>query len=141
MSHQYNRSQLYHLVWSKPVSQLGKELNVSESLIRNNCQKYEIPLPKSGYWSKVKFGKKVKIPILPPRVDLDNVTINFQNPLVDQKASESMRLTRKVKEIESQLPLESIAQNRLTNPDILVAEASNYFKNSGSRSYLSNGLC
>ena len=62
----------------------------------------------------MKFGKKVKIPRLPPKVDWADVTIDLQNPALDKNGSQRQRLTQKMKEIESQWPLESIAQKRLS---------------------------
>ena len=59
------RNELYDLVWSKPLTTLAKEYAYSDNGLRKICIKHNIPLPKSGYWSKIKFNKKVKKEKLP----------------------------------------------------------------------------
>lgn len=54
------REELYKKVWKKPLIQLAKEFNISDVGLRKVCLKFNIPLPKSGHWSKIKHGKKVK---------------------------------------------------------------------------------
>lgn len=141
MSSLLRRIDMYKLVWSRPISQLAREFQVTETLIRSICQKYEIPLPKSGHWSKVKFGKKVNIPPLSTKAEWEDLTIDLHNPPVDQKTRERLRLANKMKEIESQCPLESIAQKRLVNPDKLVSATSKHFQESGYRSSYPDKLC
>ena len=53
------REELYNLVWSKPVIYIAKVYGYSDSGIRKICKKHNIPLPKLGYWSKLKFNKEV----------------------------------------------------------------------------------
>ena len=51
---------LYDLVWSKPMTKVAKELSYSDNGLRKICIKHNIPMPRVGYWSKIKFGKKVQ---------------------------------------------------------------------------------
>ena len=53
------RKELYEKVWSFPLTQLCKEYNLSDNGLRKVCIKHNIPLPVAGYWSKIKFGKKL----------------------------------------------------------------------------------
>lgn len=62
----WNREELYELVWSKPFTQLAKEYTISDVGLRKICIRLEIPVPESGYWAKVRNGKKVKRAPLPP---------------------------------------------------------------------------
>lgn len=69
------RIELYNLVWTKPVTHIAKEYGFSDTAIRKICIKHKIPLPKLGYWSKLKFNKKVQKTKLPkqdenPRISL-----------------------------------------------------------------------
>lgn len=43
---------LRHLVWTKPVSAIGKDLGVSGTAVRKRCLKLGIDVPGKGYWSK-----------------------------------------------------------------------------------------
>jgi hypothetical protein len=70
-----SRKQLYDLVWSKSIASICKDFDVSYSYLRMQCKHYNIPLPKVGYWSKLKFGKPVKITPLQQDSKNDNVTI------------------------------------------------------------------
>lgn len=54
------RKQLYDLVWSTPISKLAEKYALSGEGIRALCNKHEIPIPKNGYWSKIKFNKPVE---------------------------------------------------------------------------------
>ena len=45
---QLTRKQLYELVWSKSLTQLSKELEISDNGLRKICKKFDIPLPKMG---------------------------------------------------------------------------------------------
>lgn len=53
------RESLYNEVWSEPVTVVAKRYNMSDSGLRKHCKRLEIPIPYSGYWSKLKAGKSV----------------------------------------------------------------------------------
>jgi hypothetical protein len=61
----FNRDALYKLVWSTSLLSLSKQYNISYSELRTACNKMDIPLPKSGYWQQLKFGKEPLQPPLP----------------------------------------------------------------------------
>lgn len=56
----FKRTELYEQVWSKPMIHLAKEYGLSDNGLRKICKKLGVPLPKSGYWSKVSYGKEVE---------------------------------------------------------------------------------
>lgn len=60
----FTRQELYELVWSKPITQLGKELGISDQGISKACRRNDIPTPQLGYWSKLAHGKSVRQPPL-----------------------------------------------------------------------------
>lgn len=59
------RSQLYELVWSKPVTELAKEFGMSDVALAKRCRAIRIPLPPRGYWARVAAGQKPRRPPLP----------------------------------------------------------------------------
>ncbi len=71
------REELYYKVWTTPLRTLAKEFGISDSTLGNKCKKHNVPKPKAGYWSKIRHGKKVKLPTLPVNNDplLDNICI------------------------------------------------------------------
>lgn len=66
MSEKYlTRVDLYNLVWSIPMTHIGKDFGMSDVAVRKHCVKHEIPTPQVGHWAKVAHGKFVKQPTLP----------------------------------------------------------------------------
>ncbi len=61
------RSELYDLVWSKPMRDLAASFGISDVAMKKRCGKANIPVPGRGYWARVQSGKRVSTPPLPPR--------------------------------------------------------------------------
>lgn len=59
------RQMMYELVWSKPATELAKELSVSDVAIGKICKRFNIPKPTMGYWAKLAAGKEVHKAELP----------------------------------------------------------------------------
>ena len=51
------RSELYELVWTRPVTELAKEFGISDVALAKRCRALNIPLPPRGYWAKVAAGQ------------------------------------------------------------------------------------
>lgn len=67
-----SRHALYDLVWSKPRTELAKELGVSNVAINKHCLRANIPAPPPGYWAKRQVGRKVQQVPLPLRLPGQN---------------------------------------------------------------------
>jgi hypothetical protein len=61
MATSISRQELYDLVWSVPLTTIATRLELTYSQLKKACEDYKIPLPKNGYWSKLKFKKEVEI--------------------------------------------------------------------------------
>lgn len=73
----FTRKEVYELVWKQPLTQLSKILQVEPQRVKEICIENKIPLPTKGYWSKVRFNKKVdKTPL--PELEKGNVEINLK---------------------------------------------------------------
>ena len=59
------REKLYEQVWSKPMIHLAKDYGLSDNGLRKICRRFNIPVPDSGYWQKIQYGKPVKQAPLP----------------------------------------------------------------------------
>lgn len=59
-----NREQLYKQVWGEPLTRLSSRYKLSAYDLKKLCDKFLIPLPKVGHWSKIAYGKKVETPPL-----------------------------------------------------------------------------
>lgn len=118
-----SRKELYELVWSNPLTQLAKQYNISDNGLRKICIKHEIPLPKVGHWSKVKFGKKVtKTPL--PKTDKKlsdiKLCLRLEENIIDPYLSKYNALKNEIKNNPS-LPLS--VPTRMYKPDILIQNA------------------
>ncbi|MCF6222909.1 MAG: hypothetical protein L3J34_04185 [Flavobacteriaceae bacterium] len=128
----FSRQELYDLVWSKPLSTIAKENDISFSAIKKICKDNNVPYPGSGYWSKIKFNKEVvKIPL--PQLD-DNNEISF-NEIAKKEVIELKPLSEKQQlkeEIENILERYLKVPERLVKPHKLIVEAKNDLKNKKS---------
>lgn len=60
------RKDLYEKVWSRPATKLSEVLGISDVAIAKLCKKMNVPKPQRGYWEKIKYGRRVSRPPLPP---------------------------------------------------------------------------
>jgi hypothetical protein len=52
-----SRQVLYDLVWSKPMSDLAKDFNMSDVGLAKRCRAVDVPIPYRGYWARVAAGQ------------------------------------------------------------------------------------
>lgn len=87
------RQELYDLVWAKPMVQLGQQFQLSDNGLRKICRKYAIPVPKMGYWQKLRYDKptkKIPLPTYPEENPAIKILANQRdklNPVVILKES------------------------------------------------------
>ena len=51
------RENLYDLVWSKPMTKVAEQFEVSGSYMARVCAVLNVPRPERGYWAKLAVGK------------------------------------------------------------------------------------
>lgn len=101
-----SRSDLYDLVWSKPISQLAKSYSLSDVGLAKLCHRYDIPRPGRGYWAKLQHGKKVRRTPLPNRADERQIRLAEAGP---SAPSSSVR-----ESAEARIHAEKNPENRIT---------------------------
>ncbi|MBC7102650.1 MAG: hypothetical protein H5U13_05400 [Parvibaculum sp.] len=52
-----SREELYQLVWSKPMTKVAEQFDVSGSYMTRVCTMLNVPRPGVGYWAKLAFDK------------------------------------------------------------------------------------
>jgi hypothetical protein len=65
MPKRMNRTDLYALVWSTPLTALAPGFGITDVGLKNSCRKFDIPVPPRGYWARLRAGKpaaKVALP-------------------------------------------------------------------------------
>lgn len=60
-----SREQLYFEVWEMSLAGVARKYSVSYGLIYKLCKEVNVPIPPSGYWTKLNFGKSVSKTPLP----------------------------------------------------------------------------
>jgi hypothetical protein len=127
------REKLYNEIWEEPASIVCKRYNVSDTTLRNWCTKYGIPLPYSGYWSRIRAGQKVKKTELPEvtgevrrfirnynlkyRIDIDSLSYDELNNISDLGM---LREETQIKIIEKCSIIK--VKDQLKNPHLLIKE-------------------
>lgn len=121
------RKELYDLVWSTSLSKLTQQYALSNDGIKKICKQFEIPMPDSGYWMKLKFNKTVE------KEQMNNnyagedkiiLTIKEEGSDINTDQSELTILTKQILN-DKKAPL--VVPKRLTNPDILTVRTKEYW--------------
>ncbi|RRI01521.1 hypothetical protein EH240_14605 [Mesorhizobium tamadayense] len=61
-----NRTALYELVWSRPMTEIAREFGIRDQHVAQACDYHDIARPRAGHWQKIDHGKAVE------RVTLSN---------------------------------------------------------------------
>lgn len=67
-----SRSELYALVWCRPVQQVAADIGVSGVAVAKACRRHNIPVPGRGAWARRRHGhhvEQVPLPALPGAAD------------------------------------------------------------------------
>lgn len=118
------RKELYDLVWAEPLLTLSKKYAISDVGLRKICIKMEIPLPKSGHWQKIQFGKKVaKSPLPVEYSGKQEILLSLRIEGAEEFTDTQSVLKTKQVEIEGDLKTKLVVPDKLTNPDKLIIAA------------------
>ena len=65
MTRYIDRQQLHKQVWKEPLTKLALKYRLKPYELKKLCDRFSIPLPKVGHWSKAAYGKAVQASPLP----------------------------------------------------------------------------
>lgn len=125
---QFTRKELYDIVWSTTLYKLTQQYAYSNDGIKKICKQFEIPMPHSSYWSKLKFNKKFKKEMLNPifgGTDKIVLTIREEGSKVNV---DQTPLTIRTKEIESDIKAPLIVPDEIIKPDIITIQTKQYWE-------------
>lgn len=95
------RSELYVLVWSKPITKAAIEMGVSDVGLAKACRRNAVPVPARGHWAKLAAGKSspqtplpqpeqdfsVELQVTDPKAKAETIRKRQENDaLVEEKA-------------------------------------------------------
>jgi hypothetical protein len=66
------REELYSLVWAKPMTEVGRDFQISDRAVAKICARRQVPVPPRGYWAQKSAGKEV------PQLPLPELTVKAQ---------------------------------------------------------------
>ena len=66
-----NREQLYKEIWEISVAGVAKKYNANYNVLLKICKEANVPVPPSGYWMKLEYGKPVEQIPLPESSTLE----------------------------------------------------------------------
>jgi HPt (histidine-containing phosphotransfer) domain-containing protein len=140
MPYTFTREEFYDLVWTTPMSSLGKRFLISDVALHKMCAKYLIPTPTRGYWAKLAAGKQTvqaKLPLAKkdtPKIIVLAGEVPQQEPSVAPKVRQKARIAlasfdqETHQTISEPAVLRTIRALRKVKPDsrgLLVASGTN----------------
>lgn len=82
----FSREDLYKEIWEISLTGVSKKYNLNYSLLRAKCLEANIPIPPSGYWTKIEYGKPVdRLPL--PEALINTVNISPEDKPKQRKIS------------------------------------------------------
>lgn len=118
------RAQLYEKLWSTKFMKLTEELDIKDYTLRKICEDFNVPRPKSGYWTQLKFKKDPPKTILPAH---EQSIINLEQYSEEEKSTFKYRFARLSEVINKKHSKELVVLSRLRNNHALIKELRNHF--------------
>lgn len=78
MRNSLSREKLYELVWSKPMTQVARDLGISDVMLAKLCKQKDVPRPQRGYWANLTSPSKKRRYIKPALPDHASDPSNFE---------------------------------------------------------------
>jgi hypothetical protein len=90
-----SREQLYNKIWEISVMGVAKKYNAPYGLLLKLCKEVNIPIPPSGYWTKLNFGKPVtQTPLPDSKTDMITLPNQDISIIKNNKANNEVQNTR-----------------------------------------------
>ena len=94
-----SRSQIYELIWSRPIQQVAPTLGLSDVGLAKLCKRYDIPRPPRGYWAKLRHDQN------PPKSPLPDPGRNPRVRFEEADENSSDRATPEFDRISVRYPI------------------------------------
>ena len=120
------RESLYKLIWNTPRVKILKKYLISEHGFKKLCSECNIPIPKSGYWQKIQYGKPITIEKLPSNFEGES-KIELSIREKGQTNIVQTPLGVLTNEIESDKNAPLTVPKRLINPETITLNTKEYY--------------
>lgn len=115
-SQMLSREQIYNEVWELSLAGVARKYGISYGLIYKLCREANVPIPPSGYWTKLNFGKPVSKPPLPDSTINEVAIPRAKTPRIRVQKVDQGTATISEAKIEAQQD-EEVVNNANASPD------------------------
>jgi hypothetical protein len=116
------REQLYNEIWEMSVSGAAKKYNVPYTEMLKLCKEADIPIPSSGYWTKLSFGKPVtNIPLPESSVNEVMLPTNTMPKRIRKAAATVAVAEEETPDWEDATELQSEVESPINSEDDLLS--------------------
>lgn len=115
-SQMLSREQIYNEVWELSLAGVARKYGISYGLIYKLCREANVPIPPSGYWTKLNFGKPVSKPPLPDSTINEVAIPRAKTPRIRVQKVDQGTATISEAKIEAQQD-EEVVNNANARPD------------------------
>lgn len=138
-----SREQIYNEVWELSLAGVARKYSISYGLIYKLCKEANVPIPPSGYWTKLNFGKPVSKPPLPDSTINEFAIPRAKTPWIrEQKIEKSMATISEAKIEATQQDKEAVNNANASPDEVLEAGldtgALSLSKSSKTAKYIDN---
>lgn len=117
-----SREQIYNEVWELSLAGVARKYSISYSLIYKLCKEANVPIPPSGYWTKLNFEKPVSKPPLPESTINEVAIPRAKTPRIRVEKIEKGMSTISEAKIEATQQEEEAVNNANSSPDDVLKE-------------------
>lgn len=118
------REELFEMVLKEPLTVISERYHINYQELRGIYIEMKIPVPSGGHWSKLRWGKPVTIPILPLNTSGKQEIVLFESEPGETDIISDIHKKEEGCNTEPKF----IVPQKLTNPDILITKAKEFFE-------------
>lgn len=117
-----SRLQLYNEIWELSVAGVAKKYNVNYADLLMNCKEWDIPVPPSGYWTKLSFGKPVSQTPLPESTITEILLSSSTTPKRSKRTKKDVEQTEQIESKSEELILSSQSEEQPQDDTPVISE-------------------
>jgi hypothetical protein len=121
-----SRLQLYNEIWEFSVAGVAKKYNLRYSDLHANCKDWDIPVPYSGYWTKLSYGKPVSKTPLPESTITEVLLSSSATPKRLRQSKKDVEQSEHVKSKSDELSILNQSEIQAGVPSIVENELPMY---------------
>lgn len=111
------RKELHQQLWKQRITKVAEGIGIKEPTLRKICEEHEIPRPKAGYWTKLKYGKNPE----PTKLEATGTKfIDLEKYKEAERSTVEYRVKALEKVLKAEFEKEFIVPKKLKNKHPLI---------------------